>query len=67
MKWANFASNIPDQKDGFHAVLKDLNEDLAQKFVLLGGLKPSVADVIVFSALHDFVVLLFLHEIRFEA
>lgn len=55
MKWANFASNIPDQKDACHAVLKDLNEDLAQKSVLLGGLKPSVADVIVFSALHDIV------------
>lgn len=55
MKWTNFASNLPDKKGACHAALKDLNEDLAQKSVLLGGLKPSMADVIVFSALHDFV------------
>ncbi|KAI0501835.1 hypothetical protein KFK09_016780 [Dendrobium nobile] len=55
MKWATFANNVPDKKDAYHAALKDLNEDLVQKSVLLGGLKPSVADIIVFSALHDFV------------
>ncbi|XP_020584406.1 tRNA-aminoacylation cofactor arc1 isoform X4 [Phalaenopsis equestris] len=55
LKWANFASNLPDQRDAYHTALKDLNEDLAQKSVLLGGLKPSVADVIVFSALHEFL------------
>lgn len=55
MKWANFASNLSAQEDACHEALKDLNEELAQKSLLLGGLNPSVADIIVFSALHGFV------------
>lgn len=55
MKWASFAINLPDQAVSCHEALKDLNEELSQKSVLLGGLKPSVADVVVFSALHGFV------------
>lgn len=57
MKWATFASNFPHSRDAERlATVKDLNEDLAQKSVLLGdGLKPSVADILVFCALHIFV------------
>ncbi|EHA8591468.1 putative methionine--tRNA ligase [Cocos nucifera] len=56
MKWVTFASNFPSEADACHATLKGLNEDLTQRAVLLGdGLKPSVADILVFSALHHFV------------
>lgn len=55
MKWANFASSLSAQEDTCHEALKYLNEELTQKSLLLGGLKPSVADIIVFSALHGFV------------
>ncbi|OAY84299.1 probable methionine--tRNA ligase isoform X2 [Ananas comosus] len=53
MKWVAFANSFPGKDD---TSLKALNEDLAQKAVLLGGgLKPSVADIVVFAALHSFV------------
>lgn len=56
MKWVAFASNFPSEADACHATLKGLNEDLNQKAVLLGdGLKPSVADIVVFSSVHPFV------------
>ncbi|XP_008792236.2 aminoacyl tRNA synthase complex-interacting multifunctional protein 1 isoform X1 [Phoenix dactylifera] len=56
MKWVTFASDFPSEADACHATLKGLNEDLAQRAVLLGdGLKPSVADIVVFSTLHHFV------------
>ncbi|KAG0475397.1 hypothetical protein HPP92_015083 [Vanilla planifolia] len=55
MKWATFADNFPVEKTACNAVLKDLNEDLSKKAVLLGGLKPSVADAILFSAVHAYM------------
>lgn len=57
MKWIKFAESVPaDSKACFDIFIK-LNEELAQKSVLLGnGFRISEADVIVFSALHSFVV-----------
>ncbi|WOK96715.1 hypothetical protein Cni_G05422 [Canna indica] len=52
-KWINFASNFPCEVDACLSALDNLNEELKQKAVLLGnGLKPSEADIIVFSAVH---------------
>lgn len=57
MKWVEFASNFPTELEACHATLKGLNEELTRMSVLLGsGLQPSEADVIVFSAIHSFVV-----------
>ena len=51
------AESFPTESDASFGVLKGLNEDLAPVSVLLGnGLKPSEADVIVFSAIHSSVV-----------
>ncbi|KAJ4720236.1 tRNA-binding protein [Melia azedarach] len=57
MKWIKFAESVPaDSKACFDIFIK-LNEELAQKSVLLGnGFRISEADVIVFSALHSFVI-----------
>lgn len=56
-KWISFAESYPvDSKECFGA-LHVINEELAEKSVLVGdGLKPSEADVIVFSLLHPFVI-----------
>ncbi|KAH7654076.1 Methionine--tRNA ligase protein [Dioscorea alata] len=54
MKWVKFASDFPCEANACRATLKQLNEDLNQRAVLLGdGLKPSEADIIVFSAVHS--------------
>ncbi|CAL9071416.1 methionine--tRNA ligase, cytoplasmic isoform X1 [Musa acuminata AAA Group] len=56
MKWVAFASSFPSEADACLASLDCLNEDLKQKAILLGnGLEPSVADIVVFSAVHSFV------------
>lgn len=61
MKWIEFAESFPQNADARFEALKNLNEDLATKSVVIGnGLKPSVADVIVFSAVHSSVVCNFL-------
>lgn len=57
MNWIEYANSFPVEPEAFHAMLKRFNEDLIQSSVLLGdGLKPSEADIVVFSALHSFVV-----------
>ncbi|KAK4835965.1 hypothetical protein QYF36_016907 [Acer negundo] len=57
MKWMDFAESFPtDSKECFD-VLNKLNEDLATISVLLdNGLSPTEADVIVFSAIHSFMM-----------
>ncbi|KAK2637263.1 hypothetical protein Ddye_032055 [Dipteronia dyeriana] len=57
MKWIDFAESFPtDSKECFD-VLNKLNEDLACISVLLdNGLSPTEADVIVFTAIHSFVM-----------
>ncbi|GAB4827706.1 hypothetical protein Ancab_034594 [Ancistrocladus abbreviatus] len=57
MKWISFAENFPMNSEACFQVLSGLNDELAQKSVLLGnGLKLSEADIIVFSVLHPFVI-----------
>lgn len=54
MKWIAFAEAFPETPEPSFEVLKGLNDELSGKSVLLGnGLKPSEADVIVFSAVHS--------------
>ncbi|XP_022146840.1 aminoacyl tRNA synthase complex-interacting multifunctional protein 1 [Momordica charantia] len=56
-KWITFSDSFPVDSKACFEVLKQLNEELVQKSVLLGnGLKPSEADVIVFSILHAAVI-----------
>ncbi|XP_024927854.2 uncharacterized protein LOC107413994 isoform X2 [Ziziphus jujuba] len=56
-KWIEFATGFPtDPRESF-GVLNKLNEELITVSVLLGnGLKPSEADIIVFSAIHSSVI-----------
>jgi len=57
MKWITFAESFPLDSKSCFGVLNGLNDDLAQKSVLLGnGLKPSEADVIVFAVLHPLLI-----------
>lgn len=57
LKWITFAESFPLDSKSCFGVLNGLNDDLAQKSVLLGnGLKPSAADIIVFSVLHPFLI-----------
>ncbi|GLT58810.1 hypothetical protein SLA2020_316730 [Shorea laevis] len=57
LKWITFAEGFPLDSKSCFGVLNGLNDDLAQKSVLLGnGLKPSAADIIVFSVLHPFLI-----------
>ncbi|KAL0003537.1 hypothetical protein SO802_017318 [Lithocarpus litseifolius] len=57
MKWIKFAGCFPLDSNSCSGVLSGLNDDLAQKSVLLGnGLKPSEADVIVFAVLHPLLI-----------
>nr|XP_023876551.1 aminoacyl tRNA synthase complex-interacting multifunctional protein 1 [Quercus suber]POE81055.1 putative methionine--trna ligase [Quercus suber] len=57
MKWITFAESFPLDSKSCSGVLSGLNDDLAQKSVLLGnGLKPSEADVIVFAVLHPLLI-----------
>lgn len=66
MKWVAFASSFPSEADACLASLDCLNEDLKQKAILLGnGLEPSVADIVVFSAVHSFVVHIMLNFLKF--
>ncbi|XP_044462684.1 aminoacyl tRNA synthase complex-interacting multifunctional protein 1 isoform X3 [Mangifera indica] len=57
MKWIEFAESfIADSKACFD-VLSKFNEELTPKAVLLGnGLRPSEADVVVFSTVHSSVI-----------
>ncbi|KAA0066998.1 aminoacyl tRNA synthase complex-interacting multifunctional protein 1 isoform X1 [Cucumis melo var. makuwa] len=56
-KWITFADSFPVDSKACFDILKQLNEELAPKSVLLGkGLKPSEADVLVFSVLHPYVI-----------
>ncbi|XP_059666845.1 uncharacterized protein LOC132312479 [Cornus florida] len=57
MKWIAHAEDFPVDTEACLRALNELNEDLAQKSVLLGGgMKPSEADVVVFSAIHSSVI-----------
>ena len=57
MKWIAFAEGFPTDSQACFGVLKQLNEELIAVSVLLGnGLRPSEADIIVFSAIHSSVV-----------
>ncbi|PNX79106.1 putative methionine-tRNA ligase-like protein, partial [Trifolium pratense] len=54
LKWVAFAESLPVALDQCFENLKKLNDELSGKSVLVGnGLKPSEADVIVFSAIHS--------------
>ncbi|RVX03202.1 putative methionine--tRNA ligase [Vitis vinifera] len=56
-KWISFAESYPVDSKACFGALHVINEELAEKSVLVGdGLKPSEADVIVFSLLHPFVI-----------
>ncbi|KAG2601595.1 hypothetical protein PVAP13_5KG603100 [Panicum virgatum] len=56
MKWVKFSSDFAGSDGKQHALLDNLNQDLSQKSVLLGdGLKPSVADIVVFATVQAFV------------
>ncbi|KAL3524065.1 hypothetical protein ACH5RR_016899 [Cinchona calisaya] len=57
-KWVAFAESLlPVDSEGCLKFLSELNDDLTKKSVILGnGLKPSAADVVVFSAVHPFVI-----------
>lgn len=57
LKWVAFADAFPLDLDACFENLKRLNDELSGKSVLLGnGLKPSEADVIVFSVIHSSLV-----------
>jgi len=57
MKWITFAESFPLDSNSCFGVVNGLNVGLAQKSVLLGnGLKPSAADIIVFSVLHPSLI-----------
>ncbi|XP_068645064.1 tRNA-aminoacylation cofactor arc1 isoform X2 [Aristolochia californica] len=54
LKWVEFASSFPVEAEASLAKLTELDVDLAQKSVILGdGLKPSIADFVVYSAIHS--------------
>ncbi|KAF3433269.1 hypothetical protein FNV43_RR24371 [Rhamnella rubrinervis] len=57
MKWIAFAEGFPTDPQACFGALKQLNEELITVSVLLGnGLRPSEADIIVFSAIHSSVI-----------
>jgi len=56
LKWVKFSENFLADAESRDASLKSLNDYLRDRAVLLGGLKTSEADVVVFSAVHSFVV-----------
>lgn len=57
LKWVAFAEAFPVAPDACFENLKKLNEELSGKAVLLGnGLKPSEADVIVYSVVHSSLI-----------
>ncbi|XP_011084815.1 aminoacyl tRNA synthase complex-interacting multifunctional protein 1 [Sesamum indicum] len=56
MKWIEFADSFLSSNAAVKG-LNELNEELITKSVLLGnGLKLSAADIIVFSAVHSYVI-----------
>ncbi|KAK9118296.1 hypothetical protein Scep_016389 [Stephania cephalantha] len=55
IKWVKFVDAFPIEPEGCKGAFKGLNEDLALKSVLLGGLKISETDVLVFSTVHSLV------------
>ncbi|KAG2592595.1 aminoacyl tRNA synthase complex-interacting multifunctional protein 1-like isoform X2 [Panicum virgatum] len=56
MKWVKFSSDFAGSDGKQQALLDNLNQDLSQKSVVLGdGLKPSVADIVVFATVQAFV------------
>ncbi|XP_058753132.1 uncharacterized protein LOC131626316 [Vicia villosa] len=57
LKWVAFVESFPVALDESFENLKRLNDELSGKSVLLGnGLKPSEADVIVFSVVHPSLI-----------
>ncbi|KAL2558423.1 Nucleic acid-binding [Forsythia ovata] len=57
MKWIGFAEKFLAKSETPFKALSELNEELITKSVVLGnGLKPSAADVIVFSVIHSNVI-----------
>ncbi|KAL7107551.1 hypothetical protein ACP275_06G061600 [Erythranthe tilingii] len=57
MKWIGFTESFLEISDDRSKSFKELNEELSTKSTLIGsGLKPSAADVIVFSAVHSSVI-----------
>ncbi|XP_027942565.1 aminoacyl tRNA synthase complex-interacting multifunctional protein 1 [Vigna unguiculata] len=57
LKWVSFAEAFPVANDACFENLKRLNDELSGKSVVLGnGLKPSEADVIVYSVIHSSLV-----------
>ncbi|KAL2339479.1 hypothetical protein Fmac_007419 [Flemingia macrophylla] len=57
LKWVEFAEAFPVALDACLESLKKLNDELSGKAVLLGnGLKPSEADVIVYSVIHSSLI-----------
>ncbi|ERN04169.1 probable methionine--tRNA ligase isoform X2 [Amborella trichopoda] len=56
-KWIEFGCRFLDETQSRHKMLKDYNEEMAQRSVILGdGLKPSDVDVVVFCALHSYMI-----------
>uniref|UniRef100_A0A5B7B9B9 tRNA-binding domain-containing protein n=1 Tax=Davidia involucrata TaxID=16924 RepID=A0A5B7B9B9_DAVIN len=57
MKWIAFVENFPVDSEACLKALNKLNDELTEKSVLLGnGMKPSAADIVVFSAIHSSVI-----------
>ncbi|XP_047341486.1 aminoacyl tRNA synthase complex-interacting multifunctional protein 1 [Impatiens glandulifera] len=57
MKWISIAENFPVDSDSCLRTLTELNESLAPVSVIRGeGMKPSVDDIAVFSAVYPYVV-----------
>ncbi|KAK7282440.1 hypothetical protein RIF29_11209 [Crotalaria pallida] len=57
LKWVAFAEAFPVALEASFEELKRLNDELSGKSLLLGnGLKPSEADVIVFSVIHSSLI-----------
>ncbi|KAM5556880.1 hypothetical protein ABKV19_024323 [Rosa sericea] len=57
LKWIKYAEGFPSDPQACAGALKELNETLADRTVLLGnGFTPSEADVSVFAAVHSSVI-----------
>ncbi|KAG8380979.1 hypothetical protein BUALT_Bualt06G0072800 [Buddleja alternifolia] len=57
MRWIEFAESFSENPNSALKALNELNEELITKSVVMGnGVKPSAADVIVFSAVHSSVI-----------
>lgn len=57
LKWMEFANNFPVDSTACIGALDSLNEELAQKSVLLGnGLRLTGLDVIVYAVIHSSVI-----------